>query len=116
MKVYLSLPISGYDEHERRTFAARTCGFLTFEHEDWEVTNPFHIYDRLRKERLDKGDFSLPSYGEVMGEDIKALRSCELVIFCQGWYASEGCLEEMRECWWHGKGIGFLSEEGKVFF
>jgi len=115
MKVYLSLPISGYDEKERREFAARTCGYLNYEHEDWEIVNPFHVGDRLRRKRLEKGDFSLPSYDEYMREDIRVLRGCDMALFCQGWHVSDGCVEEMRECWWHGVKVGFVGEDGRVW-
>ena len=97
MKVYLSLPISGYDEMERRTYAARMCGLLTYEHEGWEVFNPFLVADRLRKERLERGDFSLPSYDELMREDLKVLRGCDMIALCPGWHLSDGCLEEWVE-------------------
>lgn len=110
MKVYLSLPISGYDEQERRTFAARTCGFLNYEHEDWEIINPFMIADRLRKERLERGDFAIPTYNELMDADIQILRTCEMAVFCPGWHFSEGCQAEMLECRWHGLEVKFLTD------
>ena len=109
MKVYLSLPISGYDEMERRSYAARTCGLLTFEHEDWEVVNPFLVADRLRKERLERGDFSLPSYEELMRADIEVLKGCELIVLCPGWHLSDGCLEEWVESLRMGMEHYFLS-------
>lgn len=100
----------------RRNYASRTCGMLTFEHEGWEVVNPFVVGDRLRKKRLEDGDFSIPSYDEYMREDLRVLSQCEMVVFCPGWHISDGCREEMRECWWRGIEVAFLSEDGKVFY
>ncbi|MDD6017178.1 MAG: DUF4406 domain-containing protein [Prevotellaceae bacterium] len=116
MKVYLSLPITGYDEMERRTYAARMCGLLTYEHEGWEVINPFLVADRLRKERLEKGDFSLPSYDELMRADIEVLKGCEMALFCPGWHISDGCREEMWESWWNGVKVGFVNKDGEARF
>ena len=116
MKVYLSLPISGYDEKERWKYAARMSAVLAMMHEDWHVVNPFHVRDRLQRKKYDEtGVITLPSYDEMMKADIEELRKCDLALFCPGWYASEGCREEMRECWWHGIGIAFLSADGKVY-
>ena len=97
MKVYLSLPISGYDETERRRYAAMTGARLMEEHEGWEVINPFHIASRVRKEKLDEGDWGLPTYDELMSADLKALRGCDLIVLCPGWHLSDGCMEEWVE-------------------
>lgn len=111
MKVYLSLPISGYDEQERRQYAARTSGTLVWLHEDWEVVNPFHIESHVRKRKLDQGDWSLPSYAELMLNDIVELHRCERAVFCPGWERSDGCREEYEECLRRGIEIGFWDEE-----
>lgn len=116
MKVYLSLPISGYEEQERWQYAARTSALLTIAHEDWEVINPFHVASRLEKQKMDEaGHIVKPTYEEYMSADLQALSECELALFCPGWHGSTGCRREMKECWSKGIDVAFLSEDGKVF-
>ena len=115
MRIYLSLPITGYNEQERRTYAARTCGELTYLHEDWEIVNPFMIADRLRKERLQQGDFSLPSYDELMDADLEQLRKCDCVLFCPKWTESEGCKMEYGEAVRLGIRKACLKENMEVY-
>lgn len=115
--VYLSLPITGYDEMERRSFAGRTSGILMAKFEGWEVVNPLSIADRLRKERLVEGSFEEPSYDEYMKADIAALAKCEKAVFCKGWERSEGCKEEYAECLRRGIEICFWDDEdGSLFW
>ncbi len=115
MNVYLSLPITGHDVKERWNYAARMSAMLTIAHEDWNVVNPFHVHERLHKQKMEEtGRVDLPTYDEVMKADLEALKECELALFCPGWHTSEGCKEEMRECWWNGIRVGFVSEDGKV--
>lgn len=111
MKVYLSLPISNYDEQERRQYAARTSGTLVWLHEDWDVVNPFHIASHVRKLKLDRGEWDEPSWEECMLHDIVALSECEKAVFCPGWERSEGCREEYQECLRLGIEIGYWDEQ-----
>ena len=116
MKVYLSLPISGHDEKERYTYAARTSAMLTAEHEGWEVINPFHVAGHVHKRKMEEtGRLDRPTYEEYMRADIEALSNCQLAIFCPGWHTSDGCKEEMRECWWRGIEVIFMREDGQLF-
>lgn len=116
MNVYLSLPITGHDMKERWNYAARMSAMLTIAHDDWNVVNPFHVYERLHKQKMERtGRVDLPTYDEVMKADIEALKECEMALFCPGWHTSEGCMEEMRECWLNGISVSFVSEDGKVF-
>jgi hypothetical protein len=108
VKVYLSLPITGHDEKERRQTAARKSAELMFRHEDWQVVNPFHIYDRLRAELLAEGIFEEPSYDDILNADLKELESCHVAYFLKGWQASNGCKKEMQLC--RDKGIQTIFE------
>ena len=79
MKVYFSMPISGYDIQERIEHAKIAKAALL--HIYSEVITPFDAspYDPDR------------SYGECMKECIKALITCDKIIFDKGWYDSNGC-------------------------
>ena len=81
IKVYISLPISGYDLEERKETAMRMeiklrgCGY--------EVCNP-----------LGNGwQAGLTTY-EYMRRDIEMLMSCNTVIFMKGFNRSAGCHTE----------------------
>lgn len=111
MKVYLSLPISGYDRKERWNYAARTCAALTWEHPDWHVVNPFHVSSRLHREKMERtGRVDLPTYEEMMEADLNELSDCQLAVFCPGWNASEGCKREMELCRQEKIDVMFLSK------
>ena len=79
MKVYLSMPISGYDINERISHAERAKIALKNVYED--VVTPFDVspYDPEK------------SYGQCMKECLSELITCDLVIFDEGWYQSNGC-------------------------
>jgi hypothetical protein len=98
IKVYLSLPITGHDEKERRQTAARKSAELMYQHEDWRVINPFHIYDHMKAELLAAGQFDEPSYEDILQADLAELSTCQLAYFMQGWQTSRGCRREMSLC------------------
>lgn len=95
-QVYLSLPISGYDEGKRRRFAQQTIRELKSQHKDWDIINPFDIADELRQAFGERGQY--PQYEDFMFSDLMVLRKCDMAVFCKGWEASEGCKREMDEC------------------
>lgn len=96
-KLYLSLPISGHDEKERRRFAAMTSAWLMERFDGASVVNPFHVADRIKKSRIEQGNWDEPSYDEYMSADLHALRTCDAIVLCPGWHLSDGCMEEYRE-------------------
>lgn len=98
IKVYLSLPITGLNLNERRQCAARMSAKLTYEHQDWDVINPFHVYDRLKAELLSCADFSEPHYDDILAADLAVLGTCKKAYFLQGWQQSNGCQREMAFC------------------
>ena len=79
MKVYLSMPISGYDIQERIDRAEKIKQDLLEIYDD--VITPFDAspYDP------DK------SYGECMKACLSELIRCDKVVFDNGWYDSNGC-------------------------
>ena len=83
---------------ERRQVAARKCAELMMEHEDWKIINPFHIYDRLKKELLEDGFYEEPTYDDIMKADLAQLQRCDAAYFMSGWEKSEGCKREMQYC------------------
>ena len=98
VKVYLSLPITGYNEQERRQTAARKTAELMYKHDDWQIINPFHIYDRLKAELLAAGNFGEPHYEDILQADLRELSLCNLAYFMLGWQSSHGCNIEMDFC------------------
>lgn len=80
MKIYISLPITGYELSERRNYAERVKAHLKRIHQQAEVVTPFDV----------NPDQEL-SYAEYMGNDIAALLTSDAVYFCKGWDKSRGC-------------------------
>ncbi len=103
VKVYLSLPITGHNEMERRQVAARVAAELVCQHDDWQIINPFHIFDRLKAELLAAGIFEDPHYEDILQADLAVLETCHVACFLQGWEVSRGCQREMALC--RDKGI-----------
>lgn len=81
-KVYISLPISGYDVMERRKVAKEMENKLL--ELGYDVFNP-----------LENGLPTSASTNEHMKADIKALLDCDAVLFMQGFNHSAGCYTEL---------------------
>lgn len=80
MKIYISLPITGYDLQERKQYAENVKKRLRQIYTDSEIVTPFEV----------NPDQEL-SYAEYMGNDIAALLTSDAVYFCKGWGKSRGC-------------------------
>ena len=89
--IYISLPITGYREHEQREKAEEVKQLL-LEMGYSVVINPFDIGDAL-KARLQRE----PTYEEYMKADIWHLLTCTAIYMCRGWSFSPGCLRERNE-------------------
>lgn len=83
MKVYISLPIAGYNITERREYAANVYMYLI--KKGFEPVNP-----------LDNGLDVKDSRAEHMKADIRLLLDCDAIYLCRSWEQSEGCLTEKR--------------------
>ena len=67
MLIYVSIPITGYDEAERRERAEYIKSKLRDHYGDATVVAPFDIADKLSK------IFKDPTYGEYMGNDLAVI-------------------------------------------
>lgn len=104
-RVYLSLPISGYDIEERKAYAAkRKQDLLTiYKHiqEDikYEIVTPFEVCPDTDK-----------PYSYYIGRDIEALLNCDEIFMCQGWEESKGCQLEIQAAKIYGKKVRELED------
>ena len=80
MKIYISLPITGYDLQERKQYAESVKKRLQQIYPESEIITPFDVC----------ADTSLP-YEELIGKDIAALLTCDMVYVCNGSNHSQGC-------------------------
>ena len=80
MKIYISLPITGYDLQECKSYAERLKKHLQHINPQAEIVTPFDV----------NPDQEL-SCAEYMGNDIAALLTSDAVYFCKGWDKSRGC-------------------------
>ena len=80
MKIYISLPITGYDLNERKQYAESVKNRLQQIYPDGEIITPFDVC----------ADTSLP-YEELIGKDIAALFTCDMVYVCNRSNHSKGC-------------------------
>lgn len=106
-KIYVSLPISGYDIEERKAYAAKRKEDLLSLFRDVftdnvvvEVVTPFEVCAETDK-----------SYSYYMGRDIEALLDCDAILMCQGWGKSKGCQLERYTADLYGKEIVSLNDD-----
>ena len=98
-RVYISLPISGYDIEERKTEAekAKFRAFRAFGFKRTidivNVVTPFEINNHV----------DIDDYARQMGNDIEAILNCDAVYFCKGWQNSKGCAAEYEIARIYGK-------------
>lgn len=81
MRIYVSLPITGYDLEERKERASELKRRL--EREGHEAVTPFDLEWEEGKD-----------YAHYMGRDIEELLRCDAVYFDRGWEKSKGCCLE----------------------
>lgn len=78
MRIYVSLPITGYDLEERKARALVLKKRL--ERDGHEAVTPFDLDWEEGKD-----------YAHYMGRDIEELLRCDAVYFDSGWEKSKGC-------------------------
>ena len=94
-RIYVSLPISGYDLTERKLCAICTeKQIVERHHKPLQVITPFVVCPESDK-----------PYSYYMGKDIEALLECDAVYFCKGWQNSKGCMAEFEVANIYGKEI-----------
>ena len=91
MKIYISIPITGYDLQERKQYAEDVRSRLQQIYPDGEIITPFDV----------NPDTSLP-YEELIGKDIAALLTCDMVYVCNGSNHSKGCRLERYDALIYG--------------
>lgn len=81
-RIYISLPISGYDLDERKETALAME--VKLRRRGYDVFNPL-------------GDNFQPGLttNEYMKLDLKALLDCDVIMFMYGWNRSSGCHTEL---------------------
>ena len=80
-KVYISIPITGYDLEERKSVANELKELFASEH--YDVVTPFDVCNEKDK-----------PYSYYMGKDIETLLECSHIYFVDGWEKSKGCRAE----------------------
>lgn len=80
-KVYISIPITGYDLEERKCTANEIKKLFIADH--YEAITPFDVCNEKDN-----------SYSYRMGKDIEALLECSHIYFVDGWKKSKGCRAE----------------------
>lgn len=102
-RVYISLPISGYDLEERKKYANEAKVLVArllredaiAQYKQFQNTiTPFDVCPEADK-----------LYSYYMGKDIEALLECDTVYFCKGWQNSDGCMLEFAAAKIYGKQI-----------
>lgn len=79
-KIYISLPITGRDENERRYYANSIITMLGRTMPEYEVVNPLD----------NKLEYNV-HWSKHMTEDIKMLLECDAIYMCKDWQWSHGC-------------------------
>lgn len=78
MKIYISLPISGFDVNRQREKADAVKAFLS--RHGHRPVSPFDIC-------VGKN----PKYADYLCADLRALSDCDAIYLCEGWHQSRGC-------------------------
>jgi len=92
MKIYLSGPISGKPDFNRKAFQSakdkiiKECSPVT----DIEVVNPLDIADLINVEFIERGNFREPAWEDYMKRDITELMGASCVYLLDGWRDSRG--------------------------
>lgn len=78
MKIYISIPISGYDIDKVREHADFVK--MALSRKGYKPVTPFDIYAGKN-----------PTYEDYICHDLRAMLDCDAIYFCQGWEHSCGC-------------------------
>lgn len=106
-RIYISLPIKGYDIEERIMYAKVVENMLAKKFgEKTEIVNPL-------KDVTVKNADSM-SYERYLGKDIEELSTCDTAVFCPKYENSHGCLIEYWFSMYASKTILILDDEMKL--
>ena len=92
-KVYLSMPISGYDLEERGKFADEMTSKLHEALPNADIVNPIELSKQLNEKHSAEG-LDVPTYKEYMDNDFLEIEKCDAIVFAKDWDSSKGCLAE----------------------
>lgn len=81
-KIYISIPITGFDIEEQKKKANWYKRLLAAK---YEVITPFDINQDANEGK---------PYSYYMGKDIEALLECDAIFLSPGWVDSKGCTAE----------------------
>ena len=102
-RIYISIPISGYDLEEvkeKARYISERLLWDVFELKKGQhrpdVITPFDVCPEPDK-----------PYSCYMGKDIEALLECDAIYLCEGWQNSKGCMAEFEVARIYGKKIMF---------
>ena len=96
-RIYVSLPISGYDLDERKLYAMWVKNLIRDKYPKVaKVIKPFNVCSEPDK-----------PYSYYMGKDIEALLECDAIYLCEGRQNSKGCMAEFEVARIYGKEIMF---------
>ena len=96
-RIYVSLPISGYDLDERKLYAMWVKNLIRDKYPKVaKVITPFNVCSEPDK-----------PYSYYMGKDIEALLECDDIYLCEGWQNSKGCMAEFEVARIYNKQILF---------
>ena len=96
-RIYVSLPISGYDLDERKLYAIWVKNLIKDKYPKVaKVITPLNVCSEPDK-----------PHSSYMGKDIEALLECDAIYLCEGWQNSKGCMAEFEVARIYGKEIIF---------
>ena len=102
-RIYISIPISGYDleeDKEKARYISERLLWDVFELKKGchrpDVITPFDVCPEPDK-----------PYSYYMGKDIEALLECDAIFLCEGWQNSKGCMAEFEVARIYNKQILF---------
>lgn len=78
MKIYISIPITGHDEHKQREKADLAKAMLS--RAGHKAVSPFDIYAGHD-----------PQYADYLCADLRTLADCDAIYLCDSWQFSRGC-------------------------
>lgn len=92
-RVYLSMPISGYDLDERAEFANEMTAKVKLAFPNAEVIDPITLSSALNDKHNENG-LEPPTYKEYMDNDFEEIGKCDAIVFAKDWDSSKGCIAE----------------------
>lgn len=86
-KIYISLPITGFDIAERRKTAQHLKLYLMEIYPNSEIITPFDLYPPTDNDH---------PYSFYMGKCIECLIDCDAIFLHSNWQLSKGCMTEFE--------------------